>query len=69
MKLSNADKRQNTIDLASAINRSEIVDELERVQDTLEEFVNYEQIFKKDYYVLRKKLNDRLCYLKEKGCI
>ena len=69
MKLTNSDKRQNMIDLCVAINRCEILSDAEKVQEFLNEALAHEQIFKCDYYIVRRKLEDRIRYLTEKGYV
>jgi hypothetical protein len=69
MKLNSKDKRQNALDLLSMLNKSEIVSDLDRVKDMLEEFAVHQQIFMKDYYAIRKKVYDHSCNFVEKGFI
>ena len=69
MKLTNADKRRNVIDLRVMIYDCETLCEAEKLKDFLEELVEYGQIFKRDYYVLRNELNERIRRLTETGCV
>lgn len=68
MKLTSADKRQNKIDIHVAINRCQILSDAERLKDFLNEAVTYEQIFKCDYFILLRLLENRIRYLTENGC-
>ena len=69
MKPTNYDKRQNALDLLVMINDCEVLSDLEHVKHILEDFVDYQYIFKKDYYTLRKKLYDKSCFFIEKGYV
>ena len=69
MKLTSADKRQNKIDIHVAINKCQTLSEAEQLKDFMKEAVVYEQIFKCDYFILLRLLENRIRYLTENGCV